>query len=400
MLASKMILRILFGVSFLFTSTGMNASNTISARATCSKAGIIKIVKGVKYVCSRSGGRLLWTKSVSGSTGSTNTTSSFFYDKRVGDACSAPIGNYGFTGGGLVICKAGIVHYAMRSDVPAAPVVGYLKRPDWYPTLAQMNGLQTEPTCLPSSIKFTYPIVPVVDIAPIIPYGTVIGDHVTPIDHGYIGIKSLYKEQADRTDADYVPVVAPADGIIVELGSLGASYTHRVVIEHGCNLMSVYMVLNKLSGVLAPYAAEVESKGSVSIHLPIKAGEEFGQQRDNPLDFNVFDGTQWLSGYAEPYSYLFGEAWKPFTSDPLPFFTPEIRAVFEAHMQRTVAPLFGKIDYDVVGAASGNWFLEDTIGYGGTSISDVRDATKEITGGPVAGKILDLSDILRLYRML
>jgi len=279
-----------------------------------------------------------------------------------------------------------MVRYAMRSSLPATPAGGYTKRPAWYPTLAQMNGLQTEPTCVPSSIKFTYSVLPLDQITPIVPYGAVIYDHVTPIDHGYIGIKSLYKEQSDRTEADWVPVVAPADGTIVELGSLGSPTSHRVVIRHGCNLVSVYMVLNKLTGVLAPYATQVESSGSVSISLPIKAGQEFGRQRDNPLDFNIFDGTQWLSGFAEPYSYLFGEAWKPYTADPLPFFTASIRAAYESKMQRTVAPLFGKIDYDVVGAASGNWFLAGTIGYSGTSISQVENATKEIPGGPVSGK--------------
>jgi hypothetical protein len=83
---------------------------------------------------------------------------------------------------------------------------------------------------------------------------------------------------------------------------------------------------------------------------------------------------------------LFGEASKPYTADPLPFFTEAIRTFYESKMQRTVAPRFGKIDYDVVGAASGNWFLAGTIGYSGTSIAQVESATKEITGGPVSGK--------------
>jgi hypothetical protein len=282
-------------VFLLVTSIGINSQATALSPAKCSKIGATKTVKGVKYICAKSSKQLIWTKR------STSSNLKFFFNKRVGDTCNIA-GSIGFTGGGLAICKAGTVRYAMRSDIPAAPVGGYTKRPSWYPTLAQMGGLQTEPTCAPSSIKFTYSVLPLDQIAPIVPYGAVIFDHVTPIDHGYIGIKSLFKEQADRTESDWVPVVAPADGTIIELGSLGSPTSNRVVIQHGCNLVSVYMVLNKLTGVLASYANQVESTGGAKINLPIKAGQEFGRQRDNPLDFNILDGTQWLSGIAEPYS--------------------------------------------------------------------------------------------------
>jgi hypothetical protein len=356
-----------------------NSQATALSTGTCSKIGATKTVSGIKYICSKSGQQLVWAKDSAGS------NSTYFRSKRIGDGCNVP-GLVGSNGGGLFICSGGKVHYAMRSDIPAAPVGGYTKRPSWYPTLAQMTGLQAEPTCKPSSIKFTYSVMPLDQIAPIIPYGAVIGDHVTPIDHGYISIKSLYKEQSDRTDADWVTVVAPAAGTIIEVGSLGSPTSNRVIIRHGCNLVSVYMVLNKLTGVLAPYAAQVAKTGSANINLPIKAGQEFGRQRDNPLDFNIWDGTQWLTGLAEPFSYLYGEAWKPYTADPLPFFTSDIRAAYEGKMQRTTTPRFGKIDYDVVGAASGNWFLTGTIGYSGQSIAQLATATIEIPGGSVAGK--------------
>ena len=350
-----------------------------TSAAGCSKIGATKTVSGIKYICSKSGKQLIWTKS------SVSSNSNYFRNKRIGDECNVP-GLVGSTGGGLFICTGGMVRYAMRSALPAAPAGGYTRRPSWYPTLDQITGLQSEPTCKPSSIKFAYSVMPLDQIAPIIPYGAVIGDHVTPIDHGYISIKSLYKEESERTDADWVSVVAPAAGTIIEVGSLGSPTSHRVIIRHGCNLVSVYMVLNKLTGVLAPYANEVARTGRANINLPIKAGQEFGRQRDNPLDFNIWDGTQWLSGFAEPFSYLYGDSWKPYTADPLPFFTPEIRAAYERNMQRTVAPLFGKIDYDVVGAASGNWFLAGTIGYSGQSISQLASATKAIPGGSVIGK--------------
>lgn len=376
-------IRLLAVVILLVASFNANSQASASPIRRCSKIGATTTFRGVKYICSKSAKQLIWTKVIAGS--GLGSGSNSYDNNRLGSACRVT-GLVNNSGGDLLVCKGGLVRYAMRSDVPAAPVGGYTKRPAWYPTLAKLTRLDAEPKCLPTSIKFTYSILPLDQITPIVPYGAVIGDHVTPIDHGYIGIKSLYKEPSARTEADWVSVVAPAAGTIIELQSLGSPTSHRVIIRHGCNLVSVYMVLNKLTGVLAPYAQQVESTGKANINLPIKAGQEFGRQRDNPLDFNIWDGTQWLSGFAEPFSYLYGEAWKPYTADPLPFFTADIRAAYERSMQRITAPRFGKIDYDVVGAASGNWFLEGTIGYSGASISQLVNATKAVPGGFVSGK--------------
>ena len=308
----------------------------------------------------------------------------YLYGKRLGMSCSKD-GVFGLVDGALAICANAKVRYALQTDIPAAPSGGYKVRPSWYPTLAQQFG-EAEPTCAPSSIKFTSPVIPLDQIAPIIPYGAMIGGHVTPIDHAYLGVKSLYKAPASRTESDYISVTSPADGTITELSSLGSPTSHRVVIRHGCNLVSVFMVLNRPSGVLAPYAAELASKGSVSVNVAVKAGQEFGQQRDNALDFNVFDGTSWLSGFANPFSYTSQDQTKPYTANPLPFFTPAIQAAYEAQLQRTTGNRIGKIDYDVIGAASGNWFLDGTIGYSGNLITTYKNATSLVIGGSVAGK--------------
>ena len=397
--------------SLLATAVMMSATTSAQAKTlvgvNCSKVGVKGgDGQGRTVVCKKIGKKTVWQLLIlsnshpkPGSTIRANTSTptnsltktpayddtKYLYMTRIGDTCSKN-GIFGFTGGGLSVCKHGVVRYALPSDIPATPAGGYTSRPAWYPSLAQQSGVLSEPTCSPHSIKFTHSILPMDQFAPIVPYGAMIYDHVTPIDHGYIGIKSLNKAIGDRTEADYVPITAPADGVITELASLGSPTSNRVVIQHGCNLESVYMVINKPSGVLARYANELKTKGYISLKVPIKAGQEFGRQRDNPLDFNIFDGTQWLSGFANPYSYASGDATKPYTADPLPFFTPAIRAVYEKYLQRLVTPRFGKIDYDVIGAASGNWFLNGTIGYSGGLVSDYQQATKEITGGSILGK--------------
>jgi hypothetical protein len=248
-----------------------------------------------------------------------------------------------------------------------------------------MPPMTAEPTCSPSTIKFTKPVVPLDKLTTTIPYGMMVSGHVTPIDHAYFGIKPLSIPKGSRTDSDYVSITAPADGVITELGSLGSPTSHRVVINHGCNVFTVYMVLNKPSGVLAESFSKLGSNGYLSLNIPIKAGQEFGLQRDNMLDFNVFDGTQWLSGFANPHAYLTGDTYKPYTADYLPFFTDSIRTVLENSLQRTSAPRIGKIDQDIVGSASGNWFFAGTNGYGGGLISSYENASTDFYG-TAAGK--------------
>ncbi|MCX6425746.1 MAG: hypothetical protein WCI68_00520 [Actinomycetes bacterium] len=306
---------------------------------------------------------------------------------QLGAPCSKD-GELGWNGLLVAVCKSGKVRYALATDVPKTPSGGYTSRPIWYPTLAQIMGGNNaaEPKCSPSSVTFTKPVVPLDKMAASIPYGMMVSGHVTPIDHGYFGITTLAKAQSEKTEADWIPVTAPADGTITELSSLGTASTSRVVIDHGCNLYSVYMVLNKPSGVLASYVNELAARGSVNLSIKVKAGDEFGRQRDNMLDFNVFDGTQWLSGFANPQAYLSAETWKPYTADFLPFFAPEIRSGIEKWMQRTSSPRSGKIDYDVIGAASGNWFIDGTNGYSGIANSVFENATSIVGGGQIAGK--------------
>jgi hypothetical protein len=72
------------------------------------------------------------------------------------------------------------------------------------------------------------------------------------------------------------------------------------------------------------------------------------------LDFNTFDANSWLSGFVNPFAYLTQDAWKPYVTDFLQYFTPELRTAFANQLQRKGAASAGKIDWDVAGAASGN----------------------------------------------
>jgi len=386
----------------LVVSTVVGTSCVVSAiteGGACKKAGTKTGIPGGTLVCTRvtSGknqGKLVWTRMSSGggsgSSGSSGSGSSSSGQVSLGGSCSESSGalKWSQAGSAVVVCKGGKYKYAIPSDFPATPAGGYKSRPSWYPTITQfLGGGKTEPTCSSSSVKFTQPVIPLASLTTTIPYGMMTGDHVTPIDHAYLGLKTLEIPQSQVKESDYVNVTAPGDGTITELSSLGAPSMNRVIIDHGCGVYSVYMVLNRPTGVLAKYVSEMNAKGGyLRLSVPIKAGEVFGQQRDNPLDFNVFDGSQWLSGFAFPASYLTQDTGKPYTADYLPFFSGAIRTAMENSLQRTASPRVGKIDHDVIGSASGNWFLDGTFGYGGKATALYQNATFQIPGGPVDGK--------------
>lgn len=354
-------------------------SDTPQKDGSCDTADARTTIDGIEAICIlNSAGMLSWQ--IQGGESNNQPSGGQAGMAQVGMACDTP-GKTAFTRE-LYVCKNGTWGYPVPGDLPI-PSDG--SKPAWYPDLDAATH-QPASTCTASTITFTHSFLPVDQLAASIPYGSMIDDHVTPIDHAYIGIKSLQKAANDRTDADYLPITAPADGTIIEVGSLGSPTSHRVVINHGCGVYTVYMVVNRLTGVLASVAGQVESQSYMPLHQPIKAGEEFGQQRDNPLDFNVWAGDSWLPGLANPLSYIYAESWKPYTADPSRFFTPELATAFATVMQRTSEPRWGKIDHDIKGSASGTWFLQGTLGYSGRAIADYAAATAPIPGGQLQGK--------------
>ena len=340
-----------------FGATAAQAAATVGK--PCARAGMTTVdAQGRNLVCvkvktGKDKGKLRWKLA---STPPPTPTPS---NAEPGAACStsgqlAPMREFG-----IAICTSGRWTYAFTQDLPAT--TGYTSRPSWYPTVDAVFG-QPDATCAASTVKFTHTIIPLDTLTSSIPYGMMIGSHVTPNDHAYLGLKSLELTDAARQSAAFVPVTSPAAGTVIEVGTLpaeGTTTVNRVVINHGCGVYTVYMVLDRLDA-------------GVQRGTKLAAGQQFGSQRDHPLDFNVFWGGTWLTGLANPLSYAYGEAWKPYTADPSPFFTPQLAAAYEAVLQRTAAPRWWKVDFDIRGAASGSWFLAGTAGYSGIPISSIK----------------------------
>ena len=201
------------------------------------------------------------------------------------------------------------------------------------------------------------------DIGVILPYGDVFpGGHVTPVDHQY------YYQANQSVPADTYNVYAPGDGQISDIqnrtqavGDQNASGNsqpinqYRIVISYSCTFLSYYDLLTSI-------------QPDIKVGAKVTAGQVVGKIGGQSLDFAVWDTTKNLSGLAVPAAYV-GEAWKIHTVPPLDYFSDSVKQQILPYYERTAAPRDGKLDYDVVGKAVGNWFLQGSGGYSGPADS-------------------------------
>ncbi len=205
------------------------------------------------------------------------------------------------------------------------------------------------------------------DFISIRPYGQISGAHVTPIDH-------MYFNPMDRSlGRDSYEVRAIADGVIYYIKPRDFSVDSgkeklrewRVDIAHTCSFHSYFDLLTSLSqDILDEWEL---SKGKTSLGwngIPVKADQLIGRIGGQTLDFGVYNYEVVLEGFIFPEHYSM-ESWKIHTVDPFPHFPDEVREVLLQKNLRKVKPFAGKIDYDIDGKLSGNWFEVDTNWFAG-----------------------------------
>ncbi len=186
------------------------------------------------------------------------------------------------------------------------------------------------------------------DFSMIIPYGLVVGDHVTPIDHQY------FSPTVFHSPRDQYEVRAMADAQLVDVQPrVKPQYTeYRLVFSISCRLFYYYDLVTSL----AP---------DIKTGISVKEGQVIGRIGGQTLDFAVWDTTKTLAGFVNPQSYQ-EERWKIHTVDPLEYYTDELKKLALAKYIRIIPPTSGKIDFDIDGRLIGNWFQEGTNGYEGT----------------------------------
>jgi hypothetical protein len=196
------------------------------------------------------------------------------------------------------------------------------------------------------------------DFAFIIPYGLMVGAHVTPIDHQYFS-PTIFNSSRDTYE-----VRAMADGHIVDIQYREDSGEYRVVFTHTCTFFTYYDLLTSLAGDIKAEFDKEASGNYASVDIPVTEGQLIGRIGGRTLDFAVWNTEITLEGFVVPEHYE-SEAWKIHTVDPYDYYSEELAALLTAKNLRIVEPIAGKIDYDIDGKLVGNWFLEGSGGYGG-----------------------------------
>ena len=137
-------------------------------------------------------------------------------------------------------------------------------------------------------------------------------------------------------------------------------------MAHTCNFSSYLDLLTSLTPELEKEWAKSEGgRAGPWKGVSVKAGQLIGYIGAQTLDFGVYDYGIELPGFINPSAYEKREPWKIHTVDPFQYFPTEIREALLKKMIRDAEPRAGKIDYDVDGTISGNWFQQGTDWYNG-----------------------------------
>ncbi|MFC2105735.1 hypothetical protein ACFLS0_03180 [Candidatus Bipolaricaulota bacterium] len=208
-------------------------------------------------------------------------------------------------------------------------------------------------------VRFTAAPADPADLSHIFPLGLMTGAHVTPVDHQYYYWASL------DVPLDRYSVHSPASGVVVQVDFMRDDY--RVVIEHSCDVFTIWIHLEELAGPLAYLNGTFDSRSHSFDRIPVSTGELIAYDGGtNGFDFSVHDDRVILPGFVNPLSYV-AEPWKIHTVDPYDYFEEPVRSGLLTKNVRQVEPLGGKIDHDIPGTLMGNWFVENTNGYAGNS---------------------------------
>lgn len=257
----------------------------------------------------------------------------------------------------VLVVSAGCIHMGPSTD-PSESLGGAPRD--------RNGGLPTGdgfPGCAGSGpVRFQNSPMRFEDFVHLLPYGLMVGGHVTPVDHMYFG-------PPPGSTRDQFEVRAVADGVIYALqprdtnveASKPKLREWRMDIAHTCTFTTYFDLVTWLEPSL--YDAWNRSQEQRSWQgIPVKAGQLVGRIGGQTLDFGAYDYNVTLPGFVVPAHY--SEPWKIHTVDPFPYFEEPDRSMLLAKMLRQVEPRAGRIDYDVDGRLVGNWFEVGSGGYG------------------------------------
>ncbi len=219
------------------------------------------------------------------------------------------------------------------------------------------------------TVPFEAPAMQPADISVIIPMGSMIAGHVTPIDHLY-----FYPVNWQTADPrNKVNIYAPADGTIVQVSTSGKAIeahlqnkppTHDLIIEHSCDFYTLLGLMSDFSPQLQEKIGPLNENSQKSVRIPVTQGEVVGNVWGQSLDYFVFYTNAPQKNWIIPEHYD-TELGKKFVVDPFDYYKEPVKSQLLAKNLRTAAPRGGKIDYDIDGKLIGTWFVTHTNGYAG-----------------------------------
>lgn len=219
-------------------------------------------------------------------------------------------------------------------------------------------------------VKFSTSPMDPKDVGIILPYGGMVGAHVTPIDHMY------FSPVVFNSPRDTYEVRAMADGLITSISERTQNVTdinngtpkeaeYQMKFWYSCDFASYYDLVTSLSPRLKAEFDARKNGSYAQVQIKVKAGEVVGRIGGQTLDFAVYDYTKILPGFIVPKHYL-AESWKLHVVNPFQYFTEPVKSQLLALNVRQAEPREGKIDYDVDGKLVGTWFKEGNNGFGET----------------------------------
>lgn len=182
--------------------------------------------------------------------------------------------------------------------------------------------------------------------------------NVLPEDHG-----GLYTPIEDRGQAPTIPVYAPADGRITELGHFRnedlAPFETDVHVRFriGPDLQVTYAHMSDFSPEIWDAAGEL-ALGRTAVSIPVTAGQVIGYAgTTGTIDWHITDFRLRLN-FENPSRYP-GE-WL-YAGCVYDYYDEPLRSQIRELSLRATEPRCGRIDYDVAGRIIGNWFLEGEV---------------------------------------
>lgn len=185
-----------------------------------------------------------------------------------------------------------------------------------------------------ATLLFTVSPIDVASIQYIVPLGQM-GPwaHTLPTDHAYV------YHHLNSGAFTPVKVLAPASGTI--------SNTYP-------GLNGEVKAWVRVNSRYTYYFDHVVLAAGLGVGSTVAAGSVFGTSPGIAFDFAVTDQTT-AQSFLMPARYGMDTV---YARSPWPYFTEPLRSAFYAKVQRNGGDLDGKINYDVSGALSGNWFAE------------------------------------------